>query len=374
LAVIRKRPLISFAIGFFFINHMVESTILPLEMIFEHRNYLPSMFIFLPLSAGLHQLYIYYRCRNRFLTLIIPVFAIVVLTGFGIGTYIRNMSWASEKTLWEDAMLKAPMSSRPLHNLAWGHYEEIKDTRTALGLYLKSLTLRDDSISRDAATYNNLAIIYFNAGKHDEAIKLWQKAIRSSPKFSKMYYKISEALTKLGRYKSAERYLDIMMVHVPDTVPYLNLKGLILIKTGKPSDALEIYRKSLAVAPSNNNTWTHIGICLEVMGNHHNAYWFLKNAWTRSSKNPYILLWLSTTALSLGDLEKGRIYVKKLVDRVGPERISTYLKEVSLRRDLILPDLNPVIPVIAAYMEDLVKSVSNVENQLKSMLKPSPDV
>ncbi len=49
---IRKRPLVSFAILFFFLNHAVESTILPLEMVFEHRNYLPSTFLFLPVAAG----------------------------------------------------------------------------------------------------------------------------------------------------------------------------------------------------------------------------------------------------------------------------------------------------------------------------------
>jgi len=41
LSQIRKRPLIAFGILFFFLNHIVESTILPLELVFEHRNYLP---------------------------------------------------------------------------------------------------------------------------------------------------------------------------------------------------------------------------------------------------------------------------------------------------------------------------------------------
>ena len=45
------------ALLFFFLNHIIESTVLPLELIFEHRNYLPAMFLFLPIAAGLQGLY-----------------------------------------------------------------------------------------------------------------------------------------------------------------------------------------------------------------------------------------------------------------------------------------------------------------------------
>ena len=43
---IRKRPLIALAVLFFFLNHIIESSIIPLELVFEHRNYLPSMMVF----------------------------------------------------------------------------------------------------------------------------------------------------------------------------------------------------------------------------------------------------------------------------------------------------------------------------------------
>lgn len=42
-----KQPLIAFAIAWFFAGHLLESTVLPLELYFEHRNYLPMMGIFI---------------------------------------------------------------------------------------------------------------------------------------------------------------------------------------------------------------------------------------------------------------------------------------------------------------------------------------
>jgi len=43
LGLIRRRPLAAFGILLFFAGHLIESTIVPLELAFEHRNYLPSL-------------------------------------------------------------------------------------------------------------------------------------------------------------------------------------------------------------------------------------------------------------------------------------------------------------------------------------------
>lgn len=43
------------AIAFYFVGQLLESSWLPLELMFEHRNYLPAALIFLPLAIGLVQ-------------------------------------------------------------------------------------------------------------------------------------------------------------------------------------------------------------------------------------------------------------------------------------------------------------------------------
>ena len=48
-----RRPVLTFAIGFFLVGHALESTVVPLELYFEHRNYLPTLFLFWPLSRWL---------------------------------------------------------------------------------------------------------------------------------------------------------------------------------------------------------------------------------------------------------------------------------------------------------------------------------
>ena len=50
--VLRRRyPLLLLYVLFFLVGHSMESTILPLEMVYEHRNYLPSMPVCLLLAS-----------------------------------------------------------------------------------------------------------------------------------------------------------------------------------------------------------------------------------------------------------------------------------------------------------------------------------
>jgi tetratricopeptide (TPR) repeat protein len=46
----RRSPPMSLALLFFFGGHLIESTVLPLELYFEHRNYIPALLLFWPLS------------------------------------------------------------------------------------------------------------------------------------------------------------------------------------------------------------------------------------------------------------------------------------------------------------------------------------
>ncbi len=52
----RRVPLLLFATLFYLVGHFMESGVWPLEMVYEHRSYLPSAGIFILLAAGLARL------------------------------------------------------------------------------------------------------------------------------------------------------------------------------------------------------------------------------------------------------------------------------------------------------------------------------
>ena len=95
--ILRRQPLVGFAIIFFFMNHVIESTIIPLELVYEHRNYLPSMFLFVPIAAGFMALLKYYQSRQKMIFSVLYFFMFSLILLLGSGTYVRNMVWGQRK-------------------------------------------------------------------------------------------------------------------------------------------------------------------------------------------------------------------------------------------------------------------------------------
>lgn len=57
VALRRRAPLPAFAILWFFAAHLLESTVIPLELAFEHRNYQASVGIWVAIAAGMYALW-----------------------------------------------------------------------------------------------------------------------------------------------------------------------------------------------------------------------------------------------------------------------------------------------------------------------------
>lgn len=85
----KKHPLIALAILFFFAAHLMESTVIGLELYFEHRNYVAAIFLFLPFSAGLYSLSEHIK----------P--SVVVFISILIFTFLSSMTW-QRAVLWSD--------------------------------------------------------------------------------------------------------------------------------------------------------------------------------------------------------------------------------------------------------------------------------
>jgi hypothetical protein len=78
----KTRPIVAFAIFFFFMNHIIESTAIPLELVYEHRNYLPSFFLFFPVAAGLIWLIDYFRKKNSSLQKLLVISVVGIIFSF----------------------------------------------------------------------------------------------------------------------------------------------------------------------------------------------------------------------------------------------------------------------------------------------------
>lgn len=80
----KTHPAASMAVLFYFSGHLLESTSLPLELYFEHRNYLPAMLMFWPAAIGAGR---YFRASVAVLG------ALALLTGTGLLSLRLSRLW-----------------------------------------------------------------------------------------------------------------------------------------------------------------------------------------------------------------------------------------------------------------------------------------
>lgn len=112
ILVRRKLPWVSLAILFFFVSHLTESTLINLELYFEHRNYAASAFLFLPIVMGL--LWVADK-RSGFLGYGVMVVLLALLSLF---TWQRAKLWGDTEALQTYWAVSTPDSPRAQNHIA----------------------------------------------------------------------------------------------------------------------------------------------------------------------------------------------------------------------------------------------------------------
>jgi tetratricopeptide (TPR) repeat protein len=164
----KRKPLFSFCILWFLGNLVIESSVIALDIIFEHRTYLPSMLMIL-----MFVLLGFRIKRPKWLGF--GLLCTITLI-FSYWTYERNKIWGDEVTLWTDCVIKSPQKARPHYNLGTSLSAEGK-TSEAIHHYLEAIRIKPDY----AEAYGNLGVDLMNQGNIQEAILRYREALRIKP-------------------------------------------------------------------------------------------------------------------------------------------------------------------------------------------------
>jgi Tfp pilus assembly protein PilF len=240
------QPLIKvifFGTAWFFATISIESSIIPIvDVIFEHRIYLPSLGIFLVISILL--VMIIERCRQKWVEGAIYLSVIVIallLTGL---TYSRNKVWNDELTLWQDVVNKSPGKARGITNLGVAYSEEGNLDRS-IKYYKKAISVDP---SYDLA-YSNLGSAYFDKGFIDESIKEFRNAININPANADFYNNLGSAYLAKGFIGEAiEAYRNAVNINQSSAFSHYNL-GCAYFDLGLIDEAIIAYRNAINIDP-----------------------------------------------------------------------------------------------------------------------------
>jgi hypothetical protein len=205
----RRYPLASFAILFFFLNHIIEGSFIPLEMVYEHRNYLPMVFNCGLVAIAVIRLLVYFK-NSRLVFNLLVLTASCVLAANGISVYLYNEIFKSDLRLWRDNILKAPNLSAP-HNeyakalFSHGKFEEgLASVETSLRLD------RFNNLLQKATVYYNKGVAYeqVHGACVEPAIDAYGKSLGIVPDDPTVSFKLALCYQRQGRYERAEELIQ----------------------------------------------------------------------------------------------------------------------------------------------------------------------
>jgi len=364
----RRTPLLSFAILFFFINHLVESTIIPLELIFEHRNYLPSFFLFLPVAAGIHwaikRSASYSRLVHGALIGVIPLLLIAI----GLGAYSRNQVWATEESLWADAITKAPNNARPYAKLGeiygWQKEKTPENLQTAVALLHKALERESPRISFKAAIVGNIGKVYANYGLLDQAVQYYNQSLELNPNFINSRFDLAEALTLQGNFTQALEQIDKVITKNDLQSRFFNLKTMLLLRLDRAKEAAECSHEAMRRTYVNKERYFYnSGVALTKAGHLSQGMWFLNRAAQHFPDDRRVLFSLVENRIMADDA----ILTKKYITQLLAGQNITALKQDlgGLRHDYsaVPVNIDLISPKIFAVAQEIV---SNLEQPLST--------
>ncbi len=267
----RREPLGSFAILWFLGNLVIESSVIRLELVFEHRTYLPSVFPVMAVVALGARL-----IRGK--KTAIAVLALLA-AACAFSTWERSKVWGDDVALWRDCMQKSPLKPRPHNNLGSAlsnrdRFDEAAvhlaravelspnygDARYNLGYVLVRLGQLEAGIRelteavrlepKNYMAHNNLGVAHLIREDYPHAVAHFKEAVRLKPDFAAAHNNLGVALKNQGELAGAVASLRESLRLNPDYAEAWNNLGVALREQGELAKAAESFRRALQIFPN----------------------------------------------------------------------------------------------------------------------------
>ena len=196
----KTHPFLSFWGFWFFLNLLVSSSLIPLnDFMAEHRSYISTLGI---CAVAAYPLVAF---RNTGRSASIAVALIAVLFFFTAATLRRNAVWATNVTLWSDAVQKSPKKFRPHVNLGTALLQE-NGPDHAIVYFLVARSLNP----KHPAAYTGLGLADLQRDNTAIAEQNFRIALRLDPNWTDAQAGLGLTLFRTGNCDEALPYLTVV--------------------------------------------------------------------------------------------------------------------------------------------------------------------
>lgn len=297
-----RRRLWSFPAAAFFLLLGPTSSIIPIvDLIFEHRMYLPLACVLTLLAAACFEVLNRLESRitaeagrRRLLHVATVLFTALVVALIG-GTLLRNRDYADGTTIWLNVIAKVPDNARAHFNAGCFYRRHGDDAefrrrlseslrldpnfspalfrQTELDLDEGRLDEADACLARikpkrqeEAKLLLLTSRLRAAQGRRDEAIEACLAAHLRSPHSVTVMITLSSMLADAGRWGEAAPILTEAVRIAPDEFIIHNLLGRCHAADGRPAAAVAEFREALRLAPNSAAVRSNLGVMLDRIG------------------------------------------------------------------------------------------------------------
>lgn len=288
----KRNKIFAFAFFWFLAALAIESSFICLELYYEHRTYLPSIFIIFAFVTGLIGL-----LKN-------PLYFVPILTAlcilFGSWTYQRNFLWADPVSFWQDNIEKNPTNPRPYNNL--GNVLETQgDYENAKIKFLDALNRAPEK----SLIYSNLGLVYYHLGELEKSKENYEYAYQIGLEDASAYIGYGLTLDTLNNQEELLNLLKEATTIYPDSFRLNKMFGGKLLKSSQPKLALEYLQHALEIR-EDSELIISIGMAFFQLGQFNDAEKMFNKVLMQDKENIPALYNLGLIFSMQGELEKAR--------------------------------------------------------------------
>lgn len=232
-----RAPLVAFAALWFFGNLLVEQTVLPIDLYFEHRLYLPSVGLLLLAAAGLASL-------AKLARLPLLALALPLLAWWGLVTDARNELWRSPLALNEQALEGGSGTPRSWNTVGVAKLDA-GDLVGAEAAFRQALSRS----RKDGTALTNLGQVAERQEDTAGAERWYRQAIGDEPALRQPRVALVLLLSRSGRFEEARAVLTPWLTAQPREPHARYAEGVLLGHQGQPEGAIAAFSTAIDLDP-----------------------------------------------------------------------------------------------------------------------------
>lgn len=308
IRISRRHRLVAFCVIWFLANVAIEALAARIELMFEHRVYLPSVLFFLPcvwlLFTDIK--------RPKIMFSVIGVLVVV----FGVWTYQRNTLWNDPVAFWEDAARKSPAHYRAYGNLGVS-YLDAKQYNQALEAFHKALAL---SPPYPTDIHNNIGLLYLETAQQDLARQNLYLAVSLNPNNFIAFDLLGTLCRKQQEYGEALKNYGRAIKINPNFAPSYYNTGTLYMEMGDLANAVKALEMAVTLRPMWSQAYSNLGLALAKQQRYSLAIYTLRKATKIDAKNQEALFNLATAYNMTGQHEAAAQTYKSVLE-IDPEDV-----------------------------------------------------